>query len=159
VCTNGVCQPPSCQGSGPGATACGGGGDSCCTSPEVPAGTFARNYGPLPDGGVTGANQPATLSGFRLDKYAVTVGRFRQCVAAWNGGQGFLPPAGSGKPAHLNGGQGLTAGGAPSGGAAFEQGWSPGDDGYIAPTMANLDSCNPSTWTDTLGAQDDLPIN
>jgi len=46
---------------------------------------------------------------FKLDKYEVTVGRFRQFVAAWNGGAGYTPPAGSGKHTHLNGGNGLNA--------------------------------------------------
>ncbi len=48
---------------------------------------------------------PASVSGFRLDKYQVTVGRFRQFVAA--SVAGWRPAAGSGKHAHLNGGQGL----------------------------------------------------
>jgi formylglycine-generating enzyme required for sulfatase activity len=158
VCANGVCQQPSCAGSGPGVSACGASSNSCCTSPEVPAGTYDRNYSPLPQGGVSAENQPATLSGFRLDTYEVTVGRFRPFVAAWNGGQGFLPAAGSGMHAHLNGGQGLAAFGAPSGNA-FETGWGPSDDGNIAPTTTNLLSCTPSTWTATPGAQEDLPIN
>ena len=32
------------------------------------------------DGGPTGEADPASVSGFRLDKYLVTVGRFRQYV-------------------------------------------------------------------------------
>ena len=41
----------------------------------------------LPANGVaTGLADPATVSDFRLDKYDVTVGRFRQFVKAWNGG-------------------------------------------------------------------------
>jgi formylglycine-generating enzyme required for sulfatase activity len=149
---------PSCPEDGQGTMTCGG-GDSCCTSLEVPAGTFYRNYGPLPSGGVTGEDQPATLSGLQLDKYEVTVGRFRQFVAAWNGGAGFLPAAGSGTHTHLNGGQGLAAAGVAAGGAAFEPGWVTSDNQYVAPTSANLQSCAPSTWTDTPGSQENLPIN
>jgi formylglycine-generating enzyme required for sulfatase activity len=47
----------------------------------------------------------ATLSSYRLDRYEVTVGRFRQFVSAT--AAGWLPASGSGKHVHLNGGQGL----------------------------------------------------
>src|SRR5258706_450328 len=60
--------------------------DDCCASSIVPAGSFIR------DNGVTG-NYPATVSAFRLDKYEVTVGRFRKFLAAYPGSQ---PAAGSG---------------------------------------------------------------
>ncbi|HXN32468.1 MAG TPA: formylglycine-generating enzyme family protein, partial [Polyangiaceae bacterium] len=94
----------------------------------------------------------ATVSGFRLDKYLVTVGRFRQFVAAWNGG--YAPPAGSGKHAHLNAGSGLTA---TDGG--YEPGWDAADDGNLAPTDTNLACGSPNTWTPSAGAQENLPIN
>ena len=55
----------------------------------------------------TAEGDPATVSGFRLDKYLVTVGRFRQFVEIWNGGAGYAPSAGSGKHTYLNGGRGL----------------------------------------------------
>ena len=54
-----------------------------------------------------GLADPATLSAFRLDKYEVTVGRFRRFVSAWNHGAGYVPPVGSGKHSHLNAGLGL----------------------------------------------------
>jgi len=61
---------------------CGAAGESCCTSPEVTGGTFYRTY--TNDGsGPTAEADPATVSSFRLDKYDVTVGRFRQFVSAW----------------------------------------------------------------------------
>ena len=67
---------------GPGMTNCGPAErESCCTSLEVRAGrTTGRTTA---NGGYarpTGAADPATVSGFRLDKYTVTVGRFRQFV-------------------------------------------------------------------------------
>ena len=49
----------------------------------------------------------ATVSEFRLDRYLVTVGRFRAFVSAWSGGNGWLPSPGSGKHTQLNGGLGL----------------------------------------------------
>jgi formylglycine-generating enzyme len=142
----------SCQAEGPGLTGCGLEGDSCCTSIGVPGGTFYRTYDSDPSGSATGLANPATVSGFRLDKYLVTVGRFRQFVAAYRAG--YLPPPGSGKHTHLNGGSGLndTAGG-------YESGWVSSFDGRLALTDENLLSCTPSTWTTTPGAQENLPMN
>jgi formylglycine-generating enzyme required for sulfatase activity len=92
------------------------------------------------------------VSGFRLDKYLVTVGRFRKFVTAWNGGSGYLPPAGSGKHAHLNGGNGLNATG-----GGYEPGWATADNNSIQPTAANLTcDANYATWT---GSNDNRPIN
>ena len=55
-------------------------GVSCCASLEVPGGTFYRTY-TSNDAGPTAEADPATVSGFRLDKYLVTVGRFRSSWA------------------------------------------------------------------------------
>jgi formylglycine-generating enzyme required for sulfatase activity len=104
---------------------------------------------------------PVTISGFRLDKYLVTVGRFRQFVNAVlppDGGTGWLPAAGSGKHTHLNGGKGLADSANPG---SFETGWVASDNGNIMPTNENLIACNPtySTWTSTAGGQETLPMN
>jgi formylglycine-generating enzyme required for sulfatase activity len=124
---------------------------------DVPGGTYDRTYTSSPDGGATGAADPASVSGLRLDKYLVTVGRFRQFVKAWDGGLGWLPSAGSGKHAHLNGGQGLANSGSPG---TYEPGWVASDDGNIAPTDSNL-ACMPDwdTWTPSPGSQESLPID
>jgi formylglycine-generating enzyme required for sulfatase activity len=123
----------------------------------VAGGTYSRTYSNL-GSGPTGEADPATVSGFRLDKYEVTVGRFRQFVTAWNGGSGYVPPAGSGKHAHLNGGHGLANSASPG---TYETGWVASDDSNIAPTNANLTtSCTPyATWTASAGSQETLPIN
>ncbi len=94
------------------------------------------------------------MSGFRLDKYLVTVGRFRQFV---NGGAGHVPASGTGKHTHLNGGMGLANSGT---GGGYEPGWLAADNGNIAPTNANL-ACGAlfETWTNTAGTQENLPIN
>ena len=157
--------PPSCAPGGLGMTNCGpsDGGESCCTSPEVPGGTYDRTYntqdslsGP-PDGGWTDLADPATVSGFRLDKYEVTVGRFRQFVAAWNSGSGYTPTAGSGKHTHLT----------------AARGWRtrrPGDlrdragarrwNTDVAPDDRNLASCRSSRrGRPSAGSQENLPIN
>ena len=150
-------------------TSCGAGTESCCTSLEVTGGTYYRTYDPLDsdggatlaaDGGPTGEADPATVSGFRLDKYVVTVGRFRQFVAAWNNGAGYMPPAGSRKQTYLNGGQGLANSSSPG---TYESGWDATDWNNttdIDPTNANHAQCSPdSTWTDTASCQENLPIN
>jgi formylglycine-generating enzyme required for sulfatase activity len=99
------------------------------------------------------------VSGFRLDKYLVTVGRFRRLVAAWNNGAGYLPAAGSGKHAYLNGGQGLGNVGL-NAESPYETGWDATDwNSEVSPTNANLACPGPDAWTTTAGAQDDLPMN
>jgi formylglycine-generating enzyme len=170
VCLNGGClarsddggsvTPPSCLLGGPGMSNCGpgsGGVESCCTSLEVPAGMYYRSY-------LSVDADPASVSGLRLDKYLVTVGRFRQFVVAWNGGNGWTPAAGSGKHTHLNGGLGLenvaVYNEGQGGMVAYETGWAASDDGNLAPTDTNL-ACQPgyATWTSTAGTQDNLPVN
>jgi len=148
---------------------CGASGnDSCCASLEVPGGTFYRSY-VVGDAGPFAEASPATVSGFRLDKYDVTVGRFRQFVSALSPDHGnlpdgsvptFLPTAKSGKHVHLNGGQGLASSASPG---AYESGWDPAWNGGVAPTDENLLGCggtpNVATWTRTAGKNETRPIN
>jgi formylglycine-generating enzyme len=171
TCDAGSCGvPPSCQVAALGTTNCGVSGESCCTSPEVTGGTFYSYYDPLVDGGVHlapdgGASDPsgsATVSSFRLDKYEVTVGRFRQFVAAWNGGAGYVPAVGSGKHKYLNGGMGLVNSATPDGGAVtYEPGWVASDDTNVDPTSTNLTgmACANGTWTASASSNENLPIN
>jgi formylglycine-generating enzyme required for sulfatase activity len=129
------------------------GTDNCCTSNEVAAGMYYRTYTNT-GSGPTGEADLATVSGFRLDKYEVTVGRYRQFVTAWNGGAGYTPPAGSGKHTHLNGGNGLnaTAGG-------YETGWVASDDSNMTAPEVSSGGTVTSTWTASPGSNEDLPIN
>jgi sulfatase modifying factor 1 len=121
----------------------------------VTGGTYGRTY--ANDGStVTGLADAAIVSDFRLDKYDVTVGRFRQFVAAWNQGSGFAPPAGSGKHTHLNGGLGLINSADPGG---YETGWVVTDDINVVPTSDNLVSCGYDEWTDASGRQEVLPMS
>jgi formylglycine-generating enzyme len=152
-------------------TNCGDGGESCCTSLQVEGGLYYRTYntgsagtGP-PDGGWPDLADPATVSSYSLDKYLVTVGRFRQFVNAVvtpDGGNGWYPTAGSGKHSYLKSGQGLVSVGAADGGTTFETGWESNwsSTTYVAPTNANL-ACggNETTWTPSSGANENLPIN
>jgi sulfatase modifying factor 1 len=153
---------PSCALGGPGVVRCGAAGESCCASSVVAGGTYFRTYDPgyppvvAADGGPTSEADPATVSSFKLDNYLVTVGRFRQFVAAWHGG--WQPAVGSGKHAHLNAGLGLVNGGSP---VIYETGWATADDGSVAPTDTNL-ACSPTsypTWTPSAGSHESLPIN
>jgi formylglycine-generating enzyme required for sulfatase activity len=137
-------------------TACGPDGDSCCTSLEVAGGTYHRTY-TVVDGTPMGLSDPATLSAFRLDKYEVTVGRFRGFVSAWNHGAGYAPAVGSGKHSHLNAGLGLANSGSEG---TYELGWTDSDNKRIAPTDDNLGSCGAyATWTPSPASQENLPIN
>jgi sulfatase modifying factor 1 len=148
---------PSCQAGGPGLSDCGQEQESCCASLEVAGGTYFRTYTLWPDGGTYDVGAPATVSGFKLDKYDVTVGRFRQFVYARNTGLGWTPPPGSGKHVHLNGGLGLANSGNPG---AYEPGWVADDHFNVDPTTINL-TCDPnySTWTDAPSFNEHLPIN
>ena len=96
-CDGVSCGGRSCDGV---ASTCGHDGDeSCCTQLEVPGGAFKRDYDGVT---ATSGGASATISDFILDKFEVTVGRFRTFVAAYPGsrpqpGDGAHPAvAGSG---------------------------------------------------------------
>jgi formylglycine-generating enzyme required for sulfatase activity len=133
-------------------TDCGPNKESCCISLEVPGGTFSTFPGAV----------PSSISTFRLDKYDVTVGRFRQFVAAWYGA-GWTPAAGSGKHVHVNGGQGLVnLDVAASAGTVYEPGWLPSDDSSVAPldtTLVGAASAPDDTWTAVVSTNENLPLN
>jgi formylglycine-generating enzyme required for sulfatase activity len=139
-CAAGACKaPPSCTGL---TSACGANGaDSCCASPPLPGGTFNRS---------NDATYPAKVSAFRLDRYEISVGRFRKFVAAYSQD---MTPAGAGK--NVN---------------------NAGDTGWLSDWNANLPSdvtalkakihCNTGqqnnnyeTWTDAVGGNELRPMN
>jgi formylglycine-generating enzyme required for sulfatase activity len=87
---------------------------------------------------------PATVSDFRLDKYQVTVGRFRKFVAAV--GSGWRPANGAGANPFVSG-----------------SGWNYDNTGWpdISVNLtANL-KCDQlfQTWSDNPGNNENLPIN
>lgn len=153
----GPVAPPSCGEDAPATLACGAAGQTCCASLPIPGGSFNRTYGD--DGtGSSAQADPASVSGYRLDAYLVTVGRFRRFVAA--SVAGWRPAAGAGKHVHLNGGRGLVD----SGGSGFEPGWADADSLRLAGTAADWSArlaCDPSfqTWTDAAGPNERLPLN
>ena len=151
-------------------TNCGPGGmgdESCCTSPEVTPGSYNRTYTNLGNGPTAEAD-PATVSGFRLDKYLVTVGRFRQYVNYLTGEAGAPPANGSGIHTYLNGGQGLSDSHSPG---TYETGWDAADwnmDIATGPGAASTwdetlgawgDDGMAGTWTSTAGSQEGLPVD
>ena len=158
---NASAEPPSCAARGPGLSTCGpNGNESCCLSLPVTGGMFYRTY--VNSGsGATGKADAATVSSFRLDKYEVTVGRFRQYVSYLVGG-GSPPPGGSGKHTHLSAGKGL-ADSARAG--SFEAGWDsswntnvPNGSAAAATWAQNL-NCGPyGTWTANAGNNEMLPL-
>ena len=154
--------PPSCAPGGSGLNTCGpNGNESCCTSLLVDGGTFYRTYSSSSSGAANNKADPATVSSFRLDKYEVTVGRFRQYVSYLVGG-GSPPASGSGKHTHLNSGKGLVDS-ARSG--SYETGWDSSWNGNIqsgssaaATWSKNLGCSAYATWTAAAGNNEMLPL-
>jgi formylglycine-generating enzyme required for sulfatase activity len=123
------------------------GASTCCDSPRVPGGTFYRSY----DGvGYDSTNDPATVGPFRLDKYEVTVARFRAFVDAGMGTRATAPVPGAGGR-FLNGTSGV---------AGWEATWDMGLPIDTAGLRAAL-SCSAqfATWTDAPGNNENRPIN
>ncbi len=149
---SGVIEPPSCTG----ALACGS--DSCCATLLLAGGTFQRSFD---WDNYTDPQYVATISDFRLDKYEITVGRFRKFVNAVVAG--WSPPLGSGKHTHLSGGKGLVVGSGPS----YESGWNGSWTALSLPTSKSAweggsylaCDANYQTWTPITGSNENKPIN
>jgi sulfatase modifying factor 1 len=135
--------PVSCIGL---AATCGPTGDwSCCGSPLVPGGTFFRSYDGTPE--YPNMGFPATVSAFRLDKYEVTVSRFRRFVNAGLGTQPSPPLAGAGAHATL-----------------ADSGWDPTWNARLSADttalVAHLNCGAPlQSWSDVPGSNESRPIN
>lgn len=126
---------------------CGTASDSCCTSLPVPGGSYFRSYDFLGDPASGDTKHPAKVSGFRLDEYEVTVGRFRAFVQAGMGTQ--LQPPASGSGPHPN-----VAG----------SGWDSSWNTSLVATRGVLTTalkCDPmfQTWTELSGDNENRPIN
>jgi formylglycine-generating enzyme required for sulfatase activity len=132
--------PPSCSGL---AATCGSSGeDPCCASLLVPGGMFDRSYDSVD---FTDATYPATVDDFYLDKYEVTVGRFRQFVNAGMGTQKSPPAAGAGVHPRIPG-----------------SGWDSTWDANLPADTASLKAamkCGAETWTDGEGSNESKPVN
>jgi formylglycine-generating enzyme required for sulfatase activity len=126
------------------------GNDDCCAGSVVPGGTFYRSYDLAADGMYSSMSYPATVSSFVLDKYEVTVGRFRQFVNAGMGTQASPPPTSAGARTLI---------GIPDQGG-WDSAWNPSLVADTAGLLAAV-KCNTTyqTWTDMSGANESLPAN
>jgi formylglycine-generating enzyme len=130
------------------APVCGPSGtSSCCDSLPVPGGTYYRAYDVAGDGMFADMSNPATVSQFGLDKYDISVGRFRAFVAAGMGTQASPPPAGGG--AHA---------------AIANSGWDPTWNASLGADttalLANIASCGAiGTWTAEPDGSEGRPMN
>ena len=141
-------------------------GESCCTSIVVPGGTFPMGRGSeacngCVDGCPSGMTcfpcpgtdpcyddeqpeHPATVSSFALDKYEVTVGRFRAFVDEYDG---TPPPAGAGAHPLI-----------PDSG--WDSAWNDSLSANRAALISNLSCSEPyGWWTDAPGANEMLPVH
>ena len=145
-------------GDGPAAVDCGTlaatcgpmGNAPCCESPVVDGGTFYRSYDVGTDNAYTDMSYPATVSTFRLDKYEITVGRFRRFVNAGMGTRQNPPTVG--------------AGGRTLNGTANLGGWEASFTGDLLADRTALVAalkCDAThqTWTDTPGSNESRPMN
>ena len=137
---------PSCATGQLGAdTTCGPGGDEdCCSSPLVTGGTFYRSYDAV---GYTDRSYPATVSDFRLDRFEVTVGRFRAFVAAGKGTRASPPAAGDGEHPF-------------NPGSGWDASWNT-NLSRNAEALSTALRCSSTyhTWTSKAAANEHLPIN
>jgi formylglycine-generating enzyme required for sulfatase activity len=144
---------PSCAGDtgicGPKAF----GEHGCCRSEDVPTGTYYRTY-VAGDAGLLGeAGAIATVGGFQLDDFEVTVNRFRNYASYLNDG-GALPAEGTGKHAQLNAGLGLAS----TTPGVYESGWQTSWNDNVQ--VSQVSTCGAaSTWTPAPGGNENLPIN
>lgn len=142
LCEAGSCIAiPSCKG----ALKCGD-NESCCASGFVPGGSFSRSYDGSEDYGDDSFR--ATVSPFRLDRFEVTVGRFRNWLDVYDM-PGSKPSVGSGK--NVNN--------------PDDPGWQAEWDAYLPANAEALEArfamCQGEdalTWSDDV-TKIDLPVN
>lgn len=123
------------------------GGSSCCDQMEVPSEEFTMGVDKATDSDALPDESPphqTTVDRFLMDKYEVTVGRFRRFVQAFDGN----------KPAP-------DAGAHPS---IANSGWQSSYGDYVPASKGELKNSlkcdsNFQTWTETPGVRDSMPIN
>jgi formylglycine-generating enzyme required for sulfatase activity len=111
-------------------------GETCCRTLDVPSGSFTLGAG-------ESSSASATVAGYGLDQFEVTVGRFRRFVDAYFG----APQPDSGQHPFV-----------------VASGWQSPWDASIAPDADALRSelaCHPTqaTWTDDVGTNESRPMN
>jgi len=143
-CTGDACRlPTSCieGGTGAGLNCVPGKMVNCCSAETVPGGSFDQ----------ANEDASATLDTFTLDRFEVTVGRFRRFVNLGLGTQVNPPKSGAGASPHIPG-----------------SGWNASWNQFLPEATTNLAydlTCDgdPSnynyTWTDSVENNEVLPIN
>jgi formylglycine-generating enzyme required for sulfatase activity len=106
-----------------------------CANAAVPGGTFDRHGN---------SNRPATISGFKLDLFEVTVARFRPFVAASLGTQAAPPAVGAGAHPKIAG-------------SGWQSTWNQYLPANTAALTSDLVDSDP-TWTTNPGANELKPI-
>jgi formylglycine-generating enzyme required for sulfatase activity len=128
---------PSCKKLAP---TCGPAKDEdCCAARVVEGGTFVRSHDPV---GCPKPGPPATVSSFALDRFEVTVGRFRAFVDAGGGVAAHAPREGEGAHPKIAG-----------------SGWRADWNDKLAADRASLEQklhCGATSWDK---GDDRLPIN
>jgi formylglycine-generating enzyme required for sulfatase activity len=134
--------PASCVGL---TATCGPAGESCCMSLLVPGGTFYRSYDGVVD---TDEGYPATVADYYLDKYEITVGRFRQFLDAGMGTQGNPPAAGAGAHPLIMG-------------SGWDSTWNTNlpANTTVLKVALNCGGGAFQTWTDTAGENETMPMS
>ncbi len=142
LCQAGSCiTVPSCKG----ALKCGD-NESCCDSELVPGGSFSRSYDRSAD--FSDDSFEATVSPFRLDRFEVTVGRFRSWRDVYDT-PGSRPKVGTGR--NVNDVDDL----------GWQAEWSsflPRDAEALEARFATCEGADASTWSYDV-SRNDLPIN
>lgn len=130
-CQGGYCTGPSCLNL---AATCGAqSNESCCASAIVPTGGYYRDVG---------MQHRANVDKFRLDKFEVTVGRFREFVEAYPASK---PAAGAGAHSQIPNSGWKSAWTLPAGRIELE---------------SNLKACGSrSTWMNPPSTYENRPIN
>jgi formylglycine-generating enzyme len=161
-----VCQYVPSSLSCSGGLTCGA-SDSCCTSIVIPGGTFPQGRSTISGAsdyysGGGAAEAPeflSTVSTFALDKYEVTVGRFRKFVDAYGGGDSgpvWRPQPGDGKNPNVP----VTAD-ASDNGTGWQSAWNtnlPATQAALRDT-SHLTAYSGYTWTDGVGPNENKAIN
>jgi formylglycine-generating enzyme required for sulfatase activity len=144
ACVDGACtSPPSCASL---PDICGSTASSdCCAIDTIAGGTFDRGYDAVT---YTDQTNPATLSNYELDRYEVTVGRFRAFVLDYNAWRAAGHPF-TGEGAHPT---------------AAGTGWDPTWDSSLPAGGGQLGAAlkcatGTQTWLDAPSSGDNLPIN
>ena len=124
--------------------------EDCCATATIPGGAFFRSYDVASDALYSSTSYPATVSAFSLDRFEVTVGRFRAFIGAGTGTRRNPPAAGAGKR-KLNG-------------IESQGGWNVSWNANLAEDAAALAAalqCDPAyqSWTDVPNGNEALPIN